>query len=377
MNSARVHSPRRRARTSCLAAAGGLLAAAVLPVAGAAPAAAHSPAAYNPASAAAPARPAPRQPLTFGVQPSGPNKPDRRSYFSYGATPGASIRDHLAVVNLSHSALTLRVYARDAFNTSDGGFDLLPATAKSVDVGSWVKVQSSVVKVKARSRVIMPFSLAVPRNGTPGDHAGGVVAALTTTRIDGHGNPVRIEERVGARIYLRVAGPLHPKLTVSGMQTSYHGTPNPAGCASLAVSYQVRNEGNVRLTGHQRVRVSGPLGIGAKTQDGKDLPDLLPGNTMTVDTTVQCVRPTLRVNATATVNPVPLPGDTSPGVPSVIARSGLWALPWIGLGMLLVLLVLGGLYLRKRRRERQPTGGGPTPPRETASVAAAPADEDG
>jgi hypothetical protein len=225
--------------------------------------------------------------------------------------------------------------------------------------------------VPARSKKIVPFRLRVPANATPGDHAGGIVASITSVGRDRNGNPVRLDQRVGARVYLRVSGPLHPNLAVTGMRTDYRGTANPAGCGDLGVTYQVHNEGNVRLAGHQRVRVSGPFGSGAKVQNVPDLPELLPGSVATVSTTVHCVRPTIRVNATATVNPVPPAGGVSAIAPSAIGRTGLWALPWIGVGMLLVLVVLGWLYLRQRRRDG--SAAKPTPPEPPAGPPPAPA----
>lgn len=303
---------------------------------------------------AAPA-PAAGQPQTFGVQPATAGKPDQRSSFSYTANPGGVMVDHLAVVNISVRPLTLRVYAQDAFNTPDGGFDLLAARQRPVDVGAWVTVTGGTVTVPARSRKIVSFRLAVPAKATPGDHGGGIVASLTSVTRDRGGNPVTLDQRVGARIYLRVTGPLHPALAVTGMRTDYRGTANPAGCGDLGVSYQVRNDGNVRLSGRQRVRVSGPLGTGTRTQDVPDLPDLLPGNAVTVTTSVHCVRPTFRLTAIATIDPV-VPVNSGVGVPSATARSGLWALPWVGLLMLLVLAALLVLYLRQRRRDRSEAG---------------------
>nr|WP_107907961.1 DUF916 domain-containing protein [Streptomyces chartreusis] len=121
------------------------------------------------ASAAAPADGGQGSPgrTTFGVQPSAVKKPDARPNFSYGATPGALVKDHIAVFNYGRKPLTLRVYAQDAFTTDDGGFDLFAARHRPADVGSWIKLRKSEVKVPARSRVIVPFTLTVPAKATP------------------------------------------------------------------------------------------------------------------------------------------------------------------------------------------------------------------
>ncbi|HEY0804273.1 MAG TPA: hypothetical protein VGD84_04385, partial [Pseudonocardiaceae bacterium] len=64
---------------------------------------------------------------TFGVQPATGDKPDARARLTYSATPGAQISDHVAIQNFGTAPLQLHVYANDAFNTADGGFDIQAA----------------------------------------------------------------------------------------------------------------------------------------------------------------------------------------------------------------------------------------------------------
>ncbi|XVV04948.1 hypothetical protein ACQPW3_05965 [Actinosynnema sp. CA-248983] len=58
---------------------------------------------------------------TFGVRPATAQAPDTRNNFSYSATPGAVVRDHVAVSNVSNDPVSLHVYASDAFNTPTAG----------------------------------------------------------------------------------------------------------------------------------------------------------------------------------------------------------------------------------------------------------------
>src|SRR5262249_4671878 len=193
-------------------------------------------------------------PQRFGVQPAGPAKPDARSRFTYSVTPGATLVDHLAVRNYSAGPLRLKVYASDAFNTPDGGFDLLTAGKRSTGVGAWVVSDVAQVVVPSKGTAIVPFQLSVPANATPGDHIGGIVAALRTIRNAGNGKKVTIEDRVGARIYLRVAGALHGALRVEDLRAGYDGTVNPFGHGRVTVNYVIHNVGNVRLSGPRPVR---------------------------------------------------------------------------------------------------------------------------
>src|SRR5262249_23454429 len=225
------------------------------------------------------------------VQPAGPAKPDARPRFSYSVTPGATLVDHLAVRNYSPGPLRLQVYASDAFNTPDGGFDLLTAGKRSIGVGAWVVSDVAQVVVPGRGTTIVPFQLAVPANATPGDHVGGIVASLRTIRTAGNGKKVAIEDRVGARVYLRVAGQLHGALGVEGLRADYDGTVNPFGRGQVTVSYQIHNVGNLRLSGHQTVRVTGWFGQAALATGLPEVPELLPGGSMRVSVVVPKVFP--------------------------------------------------------------------------------------
>ncbi|MFI6245954.1 hypothetical protein [Streptomyces sp. NPDC051016] len=300
---------------------------------------------------------APHGRTTFGIQPSGAKKPDRRPNLSYSVTPGAALRDHVAVWNYGTRPITLRLYGGDAFITADGGFDVLAANKKSTAVGSWVRLGKGRVTVPGRSHVIVPFTLAVPRNVTPGDHAGGIVASLAATRTDAKGNKVEVDQRVGARIYLRVAGKLEARLSVDGPHTTYHGTFNPFGTGTATVTYTVRNTGNVRLGARQTVRVSDLFGGDATVRRPRDIPELLPGSALTVTASATGVLPTLRDTATVSVDPVPVRGDVPPPVhPRVTASAGFWAVSWTALGLILLAVAAVVVFFVRRRPRRRGTG---------------------
>ncbi|MGW2559869.1 WxL protein peptidoglycan domain-containing protein [Streptomyces sp. NPDC001514] len=322
------------------------------------------PALTAPASAAAPAAsPAPAARLsdggqgrtTFGVQPSAAKKPDARPNFSYGATPGAVVKDHIAVFNYGNKPLTLRVYAGDAFTTADGGFDLFAADRKATDVGSWVKLGKNVLSVPRRSHVIVPFTMTVPRTATPGDHTGGIVASLSAVRTDRKGSKVAVDQRVGARIYLRVSGELKPQLAVEDLHTTYHGTANPFGTGSATVTYTLRNTGNVRLASRQAVHVRDAFGGEAEVAKVRDTTELLPGAALKITTSADGVLPAVRDTTTVTVDPEPVRGDVKHRVlPRVTRTAAFAAVPWALLILLLVAAVAVTSYLVRRRRRRGP-----------------------
>ncbi|PZG01771.1 WxL protein peptidoglycan domain-containing protein [Micromonospora deserti] len=297
--------------------------------------------------------PDPPPAMTVGVVPSTPTGPNGRSAFVYKLNPGAAITDHVGIVNHSTRPITVSVYASDAFTTAQGGYDLLPAGRQPVDVGSWVRLPSRTVTVPSTSRLDVPFTLTVPDNATPGDHAGGIVASLAGTTTDAQGNQVSVDHRVGSRIHLRVTGELAPALAVEDLVIRHAGAINPLAGGTVTATFTVRNTGNVRLTAGPSLRVAGPFGVAARTAGAAPLPEILPGGSLRTTVRMTGVPPLVRLSATAAAQPRPV-GDQvlDPPPPTATADAGLWALPWPQL-LLALALGLGGwtvTLIRRRRR---------------------------
>lgn len=287
--------------------------------------------------------------LTWGVVPSGPDGAPRRSRFELDVDPGAELVEHVGIVNYTYGELTLDVYAHDAFTTDTGGFDVLPAAGTSTGAGSWIALGAREVTIPPRSRVDLPFRLTVPGNATPGDHAAGIVAAHTSTSVDDDGNRVTIDNRVGARVYLRVSGDLHPRLDVGLLDARYQQRVNPVGRGTVTFTYQVVNTGNVRLAARPVVSTTLPFGWLRHATDGDLLPELLPGETFVATAELPAVAPLGWLRGTVELTPIPPEdGELDGHVPTVAAIATVWAVPWSALGA--VLLVVVTVRLARRRQ---------------------------
>jgi hypothetical protein len=263
------------------------------------------------------------------------------------------VQDVVRVLNYSTRPLAVTVYAADAAVTTDGGFDLVAAGATSNGVGAWTSVGARELTIPARAHRDVGFRVDVPANAQPGDHAGGIVAARTTGAPADADRRVAVERRVGARVYLRVAGELDPRLTVTDVRADYRGS--PLGLRGpTRVRYTVRNDGNVRLAGRPAVTVAGPFGLLGRRFDGDPLPELLPGGSLTHVADVPGVWPTLRLDATVAVRADSSGNEVLPArQPPAHGSAGAWAVPWLGL-----VVVLGGAggfaRVRVRSRVREP-----------------------
>lgn len=359
-----MNIPRPPSRIGGRALAGSLLlatfAATALAAGPAAEASLRSPSQPGqPASAAAPA-PAPGQ-VTWSVIPATANGPDRRNTFSYSnVKPGSTITDHVAVINRSHQAAAFAIYATDATGTTaSNALTLLPANKKPVDTGAWTTFSRhgahlSVI-IPGGNGVIETFTIAVPHNATPGDHTGGMIASVGVPHKNSAGQMVTLDQRIAVPIEFRVTGPLHAALQVQSVSTSFNVLGNPFGSSSAKISYTVQNTGNVRLTGSQLVKVTGPFGMSSAIRP-QHLPTLLPGDSLRVTAAAPGLYPAGPMTAHVTVTPG-WPATATPlsmRVPLATRAASLFALPWSLVGLILLLAAGGfGTWWYRRRRRRQ------------------------
>lgn len=292
--------------------------------------------------------------VTWSVQPSSSKGPDGRTNFTYQLDPGATVRDVVRVNNLSKQAQVFRVYSSDGINTPDGKFSLLEGDKKPAEAGAWVGLNNRRLKIPAGGHVDLPFVLRVPQKATPGDHAGGIVAALTSVRTDKSGNKVLVENRIGARVYLRVNGELRPAVSVTGMSASFHPGWIPFAGGQLDVKYTIQNTGNMRVGGSQKVAVDGPLGVGLTTINLANLPELLPGQSFTISSSADHVQRAGRIDAEALLDPsVPKAVANDPEPPGVTGVASTWAVPLPELGVLLLVALALVALLRRRTMRRK------------------------
>lgn len=302
---------------------------------------------------------------TFGIQPATAKGPDNRDGFTYEATPGAQKVDYVAITNYTGAPVSLHIYATDAYNSQDGGFTVLPSTVKPRDIGLWITLPKQFLTIPAKTTEVMPFSFKVPPNASVGDHAGGIMAALTTMAYDAKGNQVAIESRVGSRVALRVPGPLRGAVTITAVSVDFHDPLNPFGTGYATVAYTVNNTGNIRLTGTQSVAVSSLFGGSKQSPRIADIKELLPGDSMRVTTRIDGVLPSLTGTVRITVGPAAYSTDLDPKISSVSQTATMIAMPW---SFLALLVLLGaGAYLIWRRRRRSGKGGGSGDPKKKPS----------
>jgi hypothetical protein len=343
---------RRPAGALRLTALMALLVIALGPSAGATPGQEESPEPTN--ATAAP----------FAVQPSGPDGPGTRDYFVYSLTPGETFGDTVAVSNLGDRAINFVIYPADAFNVRDeGGFTAARDGEPSTDVGSWLTLAAETYRVEPGQRIDVPFSITVPQDAEPGDHAGAILATDAdrgSIGADSDDPNLQVRERVGARVYVRVEGPIAPAVRIDRIDVE-HDSPSFAvpffsSDGSARVTWEITNTGNVRLTPTAQLRVKGLFGRTIRTIPAQELPELLPGSNLVRSAVVTGLPPLEKLSVELAITADEL---------EVVGASSYWVVPWRFVALLALLLAaLAALRWRRRRRAAPPSAPPSSEPRE-------------
>jgi hypothetical protein len=302
--------------------------------------------------------------VTWSVFPATSTGQDpNRNDFNYGVVQaGSSISDHVEIVNRSKSSAAFSIYATDASGTTQSGaLTLLPAGQKPTDIGAWANFPGGAGQLSAvipgNKAIIEPFTINVPRQATPGDHTGALIAAVGVPHLNSAGVMVVENYRIAVPIDIRVSGALKAGLQVSSISTGFSDSINPFGNGSADISYTVTNTGNVRQSATQLVTVTGPFGQSSFVRPA-NLAMVLPGDSIRVSVSVPGLFPDGSMTANVAVTPGWPPKTVRLPQNAAVAdgSASLFAIPWSLIGLVLLLIAAGvgvRFYFRYRGRMRR------------------------
>lgn len=289
---------------------------------------------------------------TVGIAgaPSNGTDPDGRSRYSYQVQPGQQVADFYLVRNTGTTDQSVELVATDAYNTDDGAFALLATDEEPKDAGAWVTLQDGqkrlTVPLAPGAQQVVPFTVTVPADARPGDHAAGLV--VSASAVEGQ---VKVERRVATRMYVRVAGELQPVLTVASITASAPAGANPLTGPST-VTVTVHNTGNVALGATLAAGATTWFGVSAARAVHEEVPEILPGATRVVTLSVPGVGRSGLLRPYVDLQPNVDPAALDPGPLAPVHRdTTVVAVPWMLLGILA--LAVGGWFALRARRRRE------------------------
>ena len=294
----------------------------------------------------------------FGLGPASATKIDGRPYFNWAGTPGSYLKDHVAVVNYGTTTVSLYVFASNAVSTKNGGTAFLSRGDSHGGLASWIAIDGKhsalALRLPPKKKVFLPVTVVFPRNATPGDHEGAIIASLTSTIQSKNHAKVHLVQQVATRIIARVSGRLRPILSVSGLKVSYRNPLSPQSSGSTTLAFTIVNSGNEILGGKVSVYVTGLLGSTESRLNAVSVPPMIPGGTDAAKVTVPGVYPELLMHAKVSISPLAVTGQYDQGLTTYTRQANYWAWPRIPLLILIFLILLGaGWWYRRRRRHHK------------------------
>jgi hypothetical protein len=277
--------------------------------------------------------------VSWSLAPATVDGPDGRSWVERKAAAGETVTEYLALRNHGATATTFMLTAADGYFTETGRFSMLQAGEPSVGAGTWISVADDVL-VEPGATAIVPFTVTVPENATPGDHAAGIAASVLSSGTTSDGTLVGVESRVGFRVMTQVPGALAPALAISGLTGEYSPSWNLFTPGELTIRYTAENAGNTQLEFGETVD-------GVTTQRR----DLFPGETRAVAVAPARVWPLGIVSMDVRFESS-VPTDAGLAVAPVTETIVFWAMPWLHLAALAGLAVLVTAMLLARRRNK-------------------------
>jgi hypothetical protein len=288
------------------------------------------------------------QTVTWSVRPADSTGADGRSWIELTVDPGTVVEEHMAVRNLGTQPAMFALTAADGYFTDKGRFNMLPASSPSVAAGTWISLPDTVT-VAPGETAIVAFTVDVPADATPGDHAAGVAASVLSAGSAGDGSAVSVESRVGFRVMTRVTGTLRPEVAATGVDARYRTSWNPFEPGELTIDVAAANVGNVGFRLTHDTDAAGRI----EPSETEEL-DMLPGDARTVTVEVDDVWPLLFTRGTVTLTPEVAERDDAPleAVRPVRAEYFAWTIPWPQLAVAGALALIAVAIFGARRRER-------------------------
>ena len=310
----------------------------------------------------------------WSVFPAQPNGRQDRVNYLLEVAPGGTYKDAVTLKNKTSKLLVLEAWAADAFNSNAGGFAPRDEGKPNTGVGNWIKLSTPKVIIPPKASSTIPFTMTVPRSATPGDHIGAIMAVAPFIRgqFPAGGTVISARYSVGARVYVRVAGPLTPQLSVKDVQldvTKKAIVPFLQKGTGV-IRYTVVNTGNTVLRPAQQLTVTGLFGRSLGDFPLQGIPEILPGGEFVVENPWDEV-PALdlvHVRVDLQAEGVSAGGDQSQ-----------WVISWIFLLVVagLILAYMGYRRWRDSRRDGEapastPAGTAPFPSMVSASMPTTP-----
>ena len=185
--------------------------------------------------------------ISFGIRPTKAtsDRPETFSYFSYKLAPGSVINDAALVMNSGDVPVALKLYAADGITAKNGGTAFTRQGQETNGVSGWLSLSASEVSLEPGEQIVVPFTISVPSEASPGHHVAGLVVEAPPSgegSLAGEGEAqftASVVRQAGVAVVIDVPGPHVAGLEITGASLKQQ---DDLG-ATFVIA--VRNTGNI------------------------------------------------------------------------------------------------------------------------------------
>jgi hypothetical protein len=190
-----------------------------------------------------------------GAVPAHPSddNPRTKSIFVYEAKPSSVTNDAIKIINNTTEQRTIKVYAVDSQNSSDGAFACAQAADQKTAVGSWLVLAQNEVTLAPKQNQEIPFTVTVPANASTGEYNGCIAVEDVNGPTQSAGNGIVLSFRSAIRVALTVPGKIDADLTYTDLLINEKTD-------KLIVSPILKNTGNVSVDASVRTSLKSLFG---------------------------------------------------------------------------------------------------------------------
>ena len=190
-----------------------------------------------------------QSPVTHAVEYGGlggvpanpdPNNSRSKSIFIYTLAAGQTKSDGVRVVNNSNQIKTIQLYATDSEVASGGSFACRQKADDKKDVGRWVRLDNSEVRLDPATSQVVPFKVQVPSGVSVGEHNGCLVIQEKDGPTEQSDNGVQLSFRSAIRMAVTVPGDIKKEVVFSDLLVK-------PDSQKYTLTAQLQNRGNVSL----------------------------------------------------------------------------------------------------------------------------------
>lgn len=173
------------------------------------------------------------------------------------ADPGSVITRDMSITNVSGVDQVYYIFKRNIKGVEDGGVPIYTEDSTErtgYELIEWMTFGSDQVSVKSGETIILPITIQVPENASPGSHFGGIFISLEPPKLRETGAAVGYD--VASIVSIRISGDINDEARVRSLSTSKLFYPSK----HVTFNAKIENQGNILIKPHGPLTITSMFG---------------------------------------------------------------------------------------------------------------------